>query len=89
MTLYWINVKVSECNDNLFLVYWQPLFGLVYLSKRKSAISTTLSVYMHNKFALLLIINSKKKEELFDFLNKYGQNGIKINVGPEVSELVE
>lgn len=44
---------------------------------------------MHNKFALLLIINSKKKEELFDFLNKYGQNGIKINVGPEVSELVE
>ena len=30
-----------------------------------------------------------KTKELFGFFDKYGQNGIKINIGPEVSELIE
>lgn len=33
--------------------------------------------------------STKKTEELFDFFNTYGQNGIKINIGPDVTELIE
>ena len=36
-----------------------------------------------------IINDDEKKEELFKFFNTYGQYGIKINVGPEVSELIE
>ena len=40
-----------------------------------------------NKFS---VSNSTKKtEELFDFFNNYGQNGIEINITPEVSGLIE
>lgn len=35
------------------------------------------------------INNAGKREELFNFFDKYGQNGIKINVGPHFEDLYE
>lgn len=36
-----------------------------------------------------IINDNNKKEELFNFFKTYGQNGIKINVGPDVTQLIE
>ena len=36
-----------------------------------------------------IINDNNKKKELFNFFKTYGQNGIKINVGPDVTQLIE
>ena len=44
-----------------------------YQPKRLSMTKTVITIRQQE--------HKKKKKELFDFFNKYGKNGIKINIG--------
>ncbi|MBQ5896499.1 MAG: hypothetical protein IIW75_08065 [Bacteroidaceae bacterium] len=95
-----ISEKTKQREENIVLRYdWYidnvPGRSGIAIHSGKNGKNTTGcfipgSSFEPNKQNNDFIINdNNKKDELFHFFQTYGTNGIKINVGPDVSNLIE